>query len=230
MDNNRRGTYRQCATCSKEFYVYPSGDKHDAHRYCSYQCWLDDPNRKAKYRQGERETRTCERCGKQYERLKSDPKGKRFCSQECAYASRKGPLSSRYNPDSHVTRVCPVCKQRFQRPRAWMAKPHQTNYCSRACQAKDRALLYIGENAANWRGGYDPYYGPNWRAQRRKARHRDGYTCRHCGKSEAELGRQLDVHHIRPFREFKGDWRAANQLSNLTSLCACCHKAIEWKT
>ncbi|WP_431731888.1 HNH endonuclease [Bacillus timonensis] len=33
------------------------------------------------------------------------------------------------------------------------------------------------------------------------------------------------MHHIIPFREFDGDWKSANKLSNLVSLCEYpCHR------
>lgn len=76
-------------------------------------------------------------------------------------------------------------------------------------------------------------YGPNWRQQRLRARARDRFRCQSCRISEEELGRELDVHHLRPFREF--DYRPgendaylqANALDNLASLCPRCHKRSE---
>ncbi len=79
-------------------------------------------------------------------------------------------------------------------------------------------------------------YGPNWAEQRARARARDGYRCRRCGISEAELGRELDVHHVVPFREFGYDPRdparanrylEANCLDNLVTLCPACHRQAE---
>lgn len=76
-------------------------------------------------------------------------------------------------------------------------------------------------------------YGPNWRQQRVRARGRDGFRCSHCRISEDELGRELDVHHIIPFREFgfipgqNDGYLAANDLTNLVSLCPTCHKRAE---
>ncbi len=70
--------------------------------------------------------------------------------------------------------------------------------------------------------------GPNWQEMRRRARERDGFRCRFCGAPERE-DREHDVHHLRPFREFgyepgKNDaYLAANQLSNLITLCRRCH-------
>ena len=89
----------------------------------------------------------------------------------------------------------------------------------------------VGENSPSWKGGTIEYYGPNWRKQRRAARKRDGYKCRVCNKKQK--GRALDVHHIKPFRDFgyvpgKNDnYREANRLTNLISLCKSCHKNVE---
>lgn len=75
-------------------------------------------------------------------------------------------------------------------------------------------------------------YGPNWQAQRRQVRARDGYRCTQCGRPEAP-GQQHDVHHLVPFRTFgympgvNQHYEAANQLSNLTLLCRACHHRLE---
>jgi DEAD/DEAH box helicase domain-containing protein len=75
-------------------------------------------------------------------------------------------------------------------------------------------------------------YGPSWPAARSAARARDGGRCRQCSAPERE-GREHDVHHIRPFREFgyipgenRND-REANALENLITLCAACHHRAE---
>lgn len=76
-------------------------------------------------------------------------------------------------------------------------------------------------------------YGPNWRQQRLRVRGREGFRCAHCRIHEAELGRELDVHHITPFREFgylpgeNDAYLAANELSNLIALCPTCHRRAE---
>ncbi len=75
-------------------------------------------------------------------------------------------------------------------------------------------------------------YGPNWETQRELARQRDGYRCRLCGAPE-KPGRQHDVHHLIPFREFgyvPGEnerYRQANDLGNLITVCHNCHTRIE---
>jgi DEAD/DEAH box helicase domain-containing protein len=75
-------------------------------------------------------------------------------------------------------------------------------------------------------------YGPDWAAQRDRARARDMYRCRHCGAPERE-GRQHDVHHVIPFRAFgyvpgvNDLHKLANQLGNLVTLCPACHRRVE---
>jgi DEAD/DEAH box helicase domain-containing protein len=75
-------------------------------------------------------------------------------------------------------------------------------------------------------------YGPNWQQQRERSLARDGYRCRTCG-SETRTGQGLHVHHIRPFRDYgyvpgkNEEYRRANELENLVTLCASCHRQAE---
>jgi len=74
-------------------------------------------------------------------------------------------------------------------------------------------------------------YGPNWAEQRRLTLERDGRRCRTCGANADDF--LLHVHHIRPFREYgyipgqNENYRHANQLDNLVTLCASCHRRAE---
>jgi DEAD/DEAH box helicase domain-containing protein len=99
-------------------------------------------------------------------------------------------------------------------------------------------------------------YGPNWDEQRNTARARDGYRCRQCGTPEPPSRRgtiapeakrsgggdggegerpfrQHDVHHLTPFRSFgyvpglNENYRLANDLDNLITLCRACHRRAE---
>lgn len=67
-------------------------------------------------------------------------------------------------------------------------------------------------------------YGPNWSAQRDRARARDNYRCQICGILES--GTSHDVHHKIPFRTFHSSLEA-NQLHNLVTLCRSCHRKAE---
>ena len=75
----------------------------------------------------------------------------------------------------------------------------------------------------NWSN--DPNdYGPDWMKIRERVRTRDGFRCQVCGA--AENGRQHDVHHKIPFRQFVSHVEA-NRLNNLISLCPSCHRKAE---
>jgi DEAD/DEAH box helicase domain-containing protein len=74
-------------------------------------------------------------------------------------------------------------------------------------------------------------YGPGWPKIRDRVRARDGYRCQVCGLVESG-GRQHDVHHKIPFRQFRDETgrilrERANQLDNLVTLCPECHKKAE---
>lgn len=83
-----------------------------------------------------------------------------------------------------------------------------------------------GEGHPNWKGGIPDYYGENWPEQREKALERDDYECVICGRGEADLGQEPDVHHIIPIREFDNP-AEANYLSNLVTLCKKHHLQVE---
>jgi len=74
-------------------------------------------------------------------------------------------------------------------------------------------------------------YGPNWQTQRKLALERDGHRCRTCGAGGDET--LLHIHHIRPFREYgyipgeNENYKFANQLDNLVTLCPSCHRRAE---
>lgn len=75
-------------------------------------------------------------------------------------------------------------------------------------------------------------YGPNWQQQRQLVLERDGHRCQTCG-AESKAGATLHIHHIRPFREFNyipgenDNYRQANQVDNLITLCPSCHRRAE---
>lgn len=147
-----------------------------------------------------------------------------FCGFAC-YAAwqrihRKGVGLNR------VQVTCATCGSPIEKVPSTV-KPH--NFCDRACFAQWRASpAWGGENNPAWLGGHIGYRGENWVRQRRAARGRDNDTCQRCGTTKPGL----PVHHIRPFRLFS-DYRDANVLNNLITLCPTCHSSEEadfWKT
>jgi len=67
-------------------------------------------------------------------------------------------------------------------------------------------------------------YGPGWQKIRDQVRARDGFRCQVCGAPEN--GRQHDVHHRVPFRQFPSPAQA-NRPENLITLCPTCHRRAE---
>jgi len=73
-----------------------------------------------------------------------------------------------------------------------------------------------GENNALWLGGHTQYRGKNWNIQKAQALERDNYLCQKCQEPS------VVVHHIKPYHLFT-NYKEANQLDNLISLCKRCH-------
>jgi DEAD/DEAH box helicase domain-containing protein len=96
------------------------------------------------------------------------------------------------------------------------------------CVSKDAAEKLVAEGVLLLPNDY----GPSWNKARDAARARDGFRCRSCGAPERD-GRQHDVHHLRPFREFgyargvNDNDQVANTLDNLVTLCSACHHRAE---
>ncbi len=105
-------------------------------------------------------------------------------------------------------------------------KGDKRHYCSKECTDLGWSIYYeidFGEEKINT--GRKKYYGANWLVQRRKARERDRYQCQECGITEDQYGKELSVHHIKPFVYFE-TYKEANKLENLLSVCELCHRKI----
>jgi 5-methylcytosine-specific restriction endonuclease McrA len=119
--------------------------------------------------------------------------------------------------------TCEICGNERVLPRGQVAPSRRLRFCSPQCANK--ALRGVGN--PSWRGGHPDYYGPDWRPLQRLARKLDSYLCQRCDVPQEELGRALDVHHIKPVSSFVSA-NDANYIENLVSLCHDCHMLIEW--
>lgn len=167
---------------------------------------------------------TCKYCSK-VRKVPPSLANRPFCNQECmgAWMSENLTGTDNRNWQGGKEVACSQCGKPVYRLPVYLEKC-KFHFCSPECQATWQSIHLCGENNPNWRGGRIPYYGPNWVQQRRLVRERDDYTCQNCGKTEEELGKQLDVHHIIPFRTFGiARYEEANKLDNLISLCPHCH-------
>jgi len=98
-------------------------------------------------------------------------------------------------------------------------------YCSVECKNHWISNNLVGPNHLNFKG-YISDYGKEWGSIKRKIRKRDK-VCKMCGKNKSN-SRNLDVHHIIPFRLFGAEnHEKANNFLNLACYCNKCHKKAE---
>jgi hypothetical protein len=133
-------------------------------------------------------------------------------------AAKMGKPSPKKGTGVIIDKTCRQCGMAFQIPGKRIGKS-SCDFCGLPCWYA--FLRQQPENHPGYKGGYEPYYGPDWNEQARQARDRDQHTCQDCGKQQRTP--RLDVHHIQPKRLFHGDYVAANQLVNLITLCKSCH-------
>lgn len=234
---------KKCIYCGKKF-TRPKW-KAKYQKYCSQECHYAD----------HRATLICKECGKTFTVMKNQADGRQFCSPECritaltipskraicvckwcgkkfeGWTYRKRRFCSRicaakyagaiiFKSDIHVIVECECCSKIFETQIRPSRNPQK--YCSKKCMG----IMRMGATNPNWKGGPVSNYGSNWSRQSRLAKSRDKYICQICGyKAGDDL--PLDVHHIISLRKFKGNWRTANKLSNLISLCRICHVKVE---
>lgn len=130
--------------------------------------------------------------------------------------------------DYIIFESCGECKTRPER----RLGESEVVFCSSDCRSK----YFTGPRHPAWKENTRPgTYGPCWEEKRDKRIARDDHQCVVCGVSQDEHYKRyradLHVHHIIPRREFTSggetDWKEANQLSNLVTLCNSCHPKYE---
>lgn len=151
-----------------------------------------------------------------------------FCNRECHGKWKSENLVGEDSPSfTRIKTACANCGKEMYRKKGEFEKP-KNFFCCPKCNGEWKAKNLIKDKVYNWKGGYEPYYGDNWKRQRALAWRRDNYTCMRCGKKEIETKRNPDVHHIVPFRVYGIEkYREANKLDNLICYCNSCHKIIE---
>jgi 5-methylcytosine-specific restriction endonuclease McrA len=103
--------------------------------------------------------------------------------------------------------ICAYCGKGFQFYQSWPRV-----HCSSFCYGQSKSGTTPGRF----------YYGPNWQIQRAFAITRDNGKCVDCN-ADLMNGQTPHVHHIKSLRSFDGDWKAANALGNLVTVCPPCH-------
>lgn len=165
----------------------------------------------------------CPVCGKEFRKRIGDYNramskfGYTACSIKCA--SIKSGRS--------IKLTCSECGKEFYRAQSEIDPNNKHFFCSKKCQKDNIDYILRGESHYRYiDGNPNGKRGQGWTKLRKTIRARDNYTCQVCGKTEVELGRALDVHHIKPYRLFD-DYKEANKENNLISLCASCHHKLD---
>lgn len=226
-----------CSVCSDEFSVTPSRyEKNDSGRfYCSNECFSEGISGQGHPDWNDELTFSCKYCGETFRGKTGNPNI--YCSQECA--GKDKPPKERFD-DEVWEEIKKKCSERFTGETNPM-KDEETKkqVIERMTETRREQGSPWNEGSGNgmfgvtgsdnpaWRGGEEEYYGESWVKMRRKRREKDNYTCQNCGKSEEDIDRELDVHHITPRREFE-NVDDANYIENLITLCMSCHRRAEF--
>ena len=220
-----------CGQCNEKFEV--ESWRVGIARYCSREC-MGDSKKKDKLK-------TCEQCGEEFTYKKRE---QRFCSRECFGEHRKlKPKKCKYcgeifqpyksgekNPmyKGMSKFICEWCDSGYE---DYPSRKHRTRFCSEECRRDWLKNTLRGENSHLWRGGTIDSRGENWLKQRAKALSKDSYKCIDCSLTNEEslkrYNMELSVHHLIPFRQFRGDYITANKLDNLVTVCVSCHHVRE---
>lgn len=130
--------------------------------------------------------------------------------------------SGKDNPtwkDNTVETDCASCGKSMEIP-AHRYEKADNNFCGRDCMNEWVSHNRVGENHPLYKGG-PMNYGPGWHSAREDRLEHDNHKCQRCGDTE-----NLEVHHIRPVRDFE-EPRDAHYRENLITLCRDCHTAWE---
>lgn len=206
---------RQCTGCGSWFY-----DPQSRRKFCD-DCDANAGEHNGNW-QSAKETTDCKRCGSSFEFYPSDKCGV-YCP-DCVADSDEF-LGDSYTKDAE--RVEKDCEQCGKPMTMLQSKLDRGNgrFCTRECLGSWLSENVVGEQHHLWKEGETSYTG-EWLDVRANARKRDGHECKVCGMTREQNGQRLDVHHIRPVRDFE-DPQDAHRLDNVVTLCRSCHGKVE---
>lgn len=208
---------RTCNGCGERFY-----DPKARLEYC------DDCNPNAGQNNGNysgaRERTECERCGTAFGYYPSNKDGV-YCS-ECVERADEF-LGTPYAEMVDAERVSRVCKQCGQSRSVLKSEIErgEGQFCGRECHSEWLSENRVGEEHHHWKPGETEYSG-EWWSVRETALERDDHECQRCGRAADEIGREPDVHHVTPVREFENA-QDAHSIENVVTLCRSCHSKVE---
>jgi 5-methylcytosine-specific restriction endonuclease McrA len=234
----------QCHWCGKPLIRHSSRLRNAQNQFCDNTCrgaWQSTQTgeKAPAYKEGTTVQVECSQCGKQIERdrWKVARNNHFFCSADCKNAWRAIHFVADGNPNFSTPAVqttCALCGVAIQRKPWRIGTDKRTrHFCCAAHRAEWLKKTLVGPDSPLWKGGHIKYYGPNWPEQQRLVRERDKHICQVCGRTRKQNGKELDVHHVVPFKSFNyipgenENYLQANELTNLVCLCMRCHRKVE---
>jgi 5-methylcytosine-specific restriction endonuclease McrA len=207
---------RTCKGCGSEFY-----DPKARKTYCE-ECNPNAGEHNGNW-QDAQDAAECVDCGTEFEYYPSDKDGV-YCAACVAEASGLLPE----NPAESVEKLSIPCKYCGSVLRRYPSAVESSSYgafCDLNCYGNWLSENVVGESHHQWEGG-TINYGAGWWQTRKKALRRDNFRCQNCGRTSEKIGRNPDVHHLTPVREFEKP-SDAHTLGNVISLCRRCHRLVE---
>lgn len=228
----------ECSECGKEDSIPKNEYQNKENHFCDRKClgtWQSKNNRGEKHPRYNKVEISCDNCGENFKRKQSLVKKseRHFCGMECRDESYNKD-EWHFGPEQNILKIeCDNCHSVFEQYPSKIQR-NKYNFCSKSCHYNfiSKEGLRKNEKNPHWSGGEtQQYYGPNWEDKRERCLERDNYECLRCGISEsvnkARYGKSLSIHHIIPIKEFNGDYKSANKIKNLVSLCNSCHMIVE---
>lgn len=219
-----------CDYCGEKEKRFPS-QVNDIN-YCSDSC---EANWKSENQSGESHpnynklTVACDWCNEELNRIQHRVENyeNQFCDKHCKGKYYSANPTELHEKDS-VTVHCDSCGDSIEVIPSRVTRSDY-HFCDKECKGEWWSKNVAGEDHPNWKGGYEPYYGPNWEAKRESTRKRDDCRCVLCGLSEDASRlihqRDLSVHHVNRLNDFDNP-AEANKLGNLLTVCITCHQRV----
>lgn len=214
--HNEHLSNRTCKGCGAEFY-----DEKARLNYCS-DCNPNSGEHNGNWRGG-REVSSCDCCSATFRYYPSEKDGI-YCP-ECIESANGILPHTESEGSGKISTECMFCEAPMEVFPYRVDSNKRGVFCSQDCYADWLSETVVGEDHHQWEGG-TINYGKNWWNVRRQALERDQYSCQSCGRNNSELGRNPDVHHLTPVRDFEEPCNA-HFLENVVSLCRSCHRLAE---
>lgn len=229
---------RECEICGKE--VERQESNMGKNSFCSDECfgeWKSEDMKGENHPNWTGATEMldveCSECGKDIQKMRHlvENRKNNFCSEKCSNKWKSRNRSGSKSPlwkGGKPTLVCEYCGGNYKTQRSI---EELSRFCSNQCMTSWQSENWLGEDHPSWNGGpKNKYYGREWITIREKCFDEKGEYCSKCGIDRTTYNemhdRDLDIHHIKPVKEFESVMEAS-YMDNLMVLCRNCHLSMD---